>query len=283
MLSIRRFTSVSAFAMLALGAAPAFAQTQTTRPDGSAPTQPTVQPAPPQTPPYSKDLTGEDDTPAAKTVKVDVQPSPPPATVIAPQPVVTVPQPVVVDQRPVNVIETRSEVGLAVSLGGGIGEFTDSTLRDRTGVNGAYDARLLMGTRSPIAAEVAYVGTAGSIDALGLDDSAVLMSNGVEGLMRLNLGNRVIQPFAVGGASWVHYSIVNSNHNTSDVRDQDDVFAVPVGAGIASYFGDAGFMGDLRFVYRFTFNDDLIRPSPIASTGASMANWNVSARIGYAF
>ena len=42
----------------------------------------------------------------------------------------------------------------------------------------------------------------------------------------------------VGGASWVRYSIVNSRVNTSDVRDSDDVFAIPVGAGLATYVGD---------------------------------------------
>jgi hypothetical protein len=211
-----------------------------------------------------------------------VQPVPPPATTVVtpPTPVVVVPN----AERPVNVnVYPRREVGMSVSLGGGVGEFSDSALRDRTGVNGEYEARVQLGTRSPIALEAAYVGTAGSIDALGLDDNAVLLSNGVEGLARVNFGVGRIQPFVVGGASWVRYSIVNSKINTSDVRDRDDVFAVPVGAGLATYMGDTGFMADVRFMYRFTFNDDLIQPTPTNSDGTSLANWNVSLRLGYAF
>jgi hypothetical protein len=191
-----------------------------------------------------------------------------------------------IKEPPVSVVVAlpqRREIGLAVSLGGGVGQFTDSALRDRTGVNGEYEARVLFGTRSPIAVEAAYVGTAGSIDAPGLDENAVLISNGIEGLVRLNLGNRLVQPFIVGGASWVRYSIVNASVNTSDVRDRDDVFAVPVGAGLATYVGDSGFMADVRFMYRFAFGDDLVKSIAPGSHDAGLASWNVSLRLGYAF
>jgi hypothetical protein len=230
----------------------------------------------PPPPPYSVALTHDTaETQTSDVGDIKVQPAPPPAAVV-------------VEERPVNVLiaPQRREIGLAVSLGGGVGQFTDSALRDRTGVNGEYEARVLFGTRSPIAVEGAYVGTAGSIDAVGLDDNAVLISNGIEGLVRLNLGNRLVQPFIVGGASWVRYSIVNASVNTSDVRDRDDVFAVPVGAGIATYVGDTGFMADIRFMYRFAFGDDLVKSTAPGSRGsqdASLANWNVSLRLGYAF
>lgn len=277
----RRVTVTLGLVGTGLVATPAVAQDRedTPRPPAAAPVQ---------TPPYSADVTQEDNPPTVpRPVNVNVQPAPaPPTTVIAPPAqVVTPPPPVVVEERPVNVsvFSPRHEIGMAVSLGGGVGEFTNSSLRDRTGVNGEYEARIQIGTRSPIALEAAYVGTAGSIDALGLDDNAILLSNGIEGLARLNLGTRQIQPFIVGGASWVRYSIVNSNVNTSDVRDRDDVLAIPVGAGLATYVGDTGFMADVRFMYRFTFNDDLIRPTSGNSDGSSLANWNVSLRLGYAF
>jgi hypothetical protein len=238
----------------------------------------------PPPPPYSVALTQDVNSTQTQTQTqttsevgdIKVQPSPPPPAVVP----ITI-----TDERPVNVIVApqRREIGLAVSLGGGVGQFTDSALRDHTGVNGEYEARVLFGTRSPIAVEAAYVGTAGSIDALGLDDNAVLISNGVEGLARLNLGNRLVQPFIVGGASWVRYSIVNASVNTSDVRDRDDVFAVPVGAGIATYVGDSGFMADVRFMYRFAFGNDLMKSTAPGADDPSLANWNVSLRLGYAF
>lgn len=264
MLSIPKVTLTLA---LALAAAPALAQE-----------------APKPTPPYSPEITQTEETTPPPNVKVNVQPSQAPSTVVVPPPAPAA-QPVVVDQRPVNVtvIQPRREIGMAVSLGGGVGQFTDSAIRDKTSPNGEWEARLLFGTHSPLAAEAAYVGTAGSINALGLDDSAVLMSNGVEGLARLNFIDGPVQPFAVGGASWVRYNVVNSHVNTSDVRNQDDVLAIPVGAGVATYIPETGFMADIRFMYRFTFDDELLRPTVLNTTGASLSNWNVSLRLGYAF
>jgi len=282
---------------LALAAAPALAQeapkptppyspeiTQTddtTKPNVKVNVQPTT-PAPTvnvQTP--SQPPTVNVQTPAQPPT-VNVQPAPAPSTVVVPPPAQAA-QPVVVDQRPVNVTVVQPEIGMAISLGGGVGQFTDSAIRDRTSPNGEYEARLLFGTHSPLAAEAAYVGTAGTIDALGQNDSAVLISNGVEGLGRLNFMDAPIQPFVVGGMSWVRYNVVNRKASMSDVRNQDDVLVVPVGAGLATYLPDTGFMADIRFMYHFTFDDELLRPTVQNTTGASLANWNVSLRLGYAF
>ena len=83
------------------------------------------------------------------------------------------------------------------------------------------------------------------MNALGLDPNAVLVSNGVEGDLRLNLGTWYVQPFVFGGASWVRYDITNENFNTSDVANSDDTFAIPVGGGIA--YNYRNFMLDARF------------------------------------
>ena len=146
------------------------------------------------------------------------------------------PAPVVIEERPVNVtvVHPRARRNVPLSLGGGLSNFTDQTLQDRTGMSGAYEARLGFGMSSLLGLEAAYVGTAGSIDTLGLDDEALLISNGVEGLARLNLGTYAIQPYVVGGASWVRYNVANDSFNTSDVRDSDSVLAIPFGGGISS-------------------------------------------------
>ncbi len=274
---------------LALAAAPALAQEA---PKQTPPYSPEITQTEDQTPPPNVKVNVQTPTPAptvnvqtpAQAPTVNVQPTPAPSTVVVPPPAPAA-QPVVVDQRPVNVtvVQPRREVGMAVSLGGGVGQFTDSAIRDRTSPNGEYEARLLFGTHSPFAGEAAYVGTAGTIDALGVNDSAVLLSNGVEGLGRINLMDAPVQPFIVGGASWVRYNVVNRKVTMSDVRSQDDILAIPVGAGVATYLPDTGFMADIRFMYRFAFDDELLRPTPASSTGASLSNWNVSLRLGYAF
>jgi hypothetical protein len=271
MLRSRKFALLSSAACtLALAAAPAFAQT--------APME--------QDDPYHTTTT--DDT-GTTTTEVEVQPSSPvivqpqqPAPVVVEQPVQP---PVVVEEQPVNVIITEQprSRAMTLSVGGGVSDFTDSTLRDRTGLNAAYEARLSIGINSPLAIEAAYVGTASEIDTLGLDDEAMLISNGVEGLARLNLGTFDVQPYVVGGASWVRYNVVNTDFNSSDVRDQDDVLAVPLGGGISTYLGDSGFMLDARFTYRMMFDDDLVRPTPDNSDGSAMDNWMVTAKLGYAF
>jgi hypothetical protein len=203
------------------------------------------------------------------------QPAPAPAPVIIQQPAP------VVEERPVNVnismpARTRN---MSVMLGGGVSNFTNETLQNRTGIQGAYDARLVFGLRSPIAFEAAYVGTAGEVDTLGLDDDAVLISNGAEGLARINFGTGMAQPYLVGGGSWVRYNVVNSSFNTSDVRSEDDVFALPVGAGISGYLGN-GLVLDGRFVFRATFEDELLRSQ---GDDSNLNNWLATLRLGYSF
>jgi hypothetical protein len=260
---IRRFTLAG---LIAVTAVPAFAQTGT--PDQ---TQPPPQPPPYTTPPPNVNVTVP---PATTAQPVVVEPAQPAA------------QPVVVEEKPVNVNfwETPPKLPImAVSVGGGVSEFTDSKARDRTGLAGEYEARLLFGISTPLAFEAAYVGTATGLDTLnGGENSATLLSNGVEGMARINFTAAVVQPYIVGGASWVHYSVVNSKVALSDVRSNDDVLAIPFGGGIAAYPGGS-FMIDARFVYRLTYDDDLMKPTATNTTGAGLENWNVSLRLGYAF
>lgn len=245
---------------------------------------------PEQTTPYDA-AQPTDDTTQPPSVKVETT-TPPPVIVqpVAPQPVVTpVPTettPVVVEEHPVNVtVKTKPRRMMTVSLGGGVSDFSDSNLRDRTDLSGAYDARLAIGASSILAIEAAYVGTAAKISTLGLDDNAVLVSNGAEALARINLGTFDFQPYVMGGASWIHYSLVNDSFNTSDVRDNDDVIAIPFGGGVSTYLGDSGLVLDGRFTYRATFDDDLIKgtDSNNNSVGSGLDNWLVTANLGYSF
>ena len=170
--------------------------------------------------------------------------------------------------------------GIEVALGGGVEGFASQTLRDATNVGGMWDVRVAVGTRSPLAFEAAYIGSAQSIDALGLDTSAILVGNGVEGKVRVNLLDTEIQPFAFAGVGWRRYSLTNESFNTSAVSSSDDVLELPFGAGVA--YKIAGFTLDARGEFRLATEEDLM-PSRTSGAAADMHRWSANANIGYAF
>lgn len=176
-------------------------------------------------------------------------------------------------------------MGIGLSVGGGVDDFVGDAMRDTTSIGGGWNVRMTFGTHLPLAAEASYIGSAQSINALGLDNDAVLVGNGLQGALRLNvLSNFPVQPFLYGGAAWRHYDLTNTNFNTSDVRDSDDVFEVPVGVGIAGYI--SGFMADVRAEYRGAWGSDLIpnlRNSDEGTIIGEADRWGVNASIGASF
>lgn len=173
------------------------------------------------------------------------------------------------------------DVGLAFEVGGGVDDFVGTTMRDTTGTGGSWDARLTLGTRSYVAGELSYIGSAQSINRLGLSTNSELIGNGAQAALRLNgTIDEPIQPFLYGGAAWRHYSLNNSGANLSDVTNNVDVFEVPVGVGLASYIG--GLMLDVRGEYRFAWGNDTLVPNNNGSS-ASLDRWGVTGNIGYAF
>jgi len=173
-------------------------------------------------------------------------------------------------------------VGAALLVGGGYEQFTNGNLRDMTGNGGTWNARAIAGTRQYVGVEAAYVGAARSINTLGLASNADLVSNGVEGALRLNIpvlslgGRQLIEPFGFVGLGWQRYSVTNSNSNTSDLADRDDVMTMPVGAGFEYAYGR--FIADARFTYRETYYNNLLRTS-----GGKLNNWGLGTQLGVAF
>jgi hypothetical protein len=165
-------------------------------------------------------------------------------------------------------------------LGGGFEDFTNSNLQAMTGGGGAWSVRAVGGLYQFIGLEAAYVGAARRIDALGLSSNAALMSNGVEGAFRLNVpvirGRALVEPFGFVGLGWSRYSVVNSNTQSSDVAERDDVMTLPYGAGLAYAYGPV--IADARFTYRYTYMNDLMRVS-----GGRLNNWGVGGQVGFSF
>lgn len=225
-----------------------------------------------------KGIEEEEKAPRTGDVDVDVDVDQPPAMrgpMVQPAPAATYE-----DDDDDNLL---TPFGMAISVGGGVNDFVDNDIDGLTDMGGSWDARIIAGTRSYVGLEAAYIGTAQDVDALGLDNDAVLISNGAEGLLRVNVGTYMIQPFIFGGAAWQHYSIANEDFNTSSINDDDDVFSLPFGAGLGGRIGNSGLLLDARFTYRPTFEEDLLQPGTGNETEEDLDNWNVSARIGYEF
>jgi hypothetical protein len=220
----------------------------------------------------------------------------PPVAQAAPEPPAPAPAPVVqntyIEPQPTyepTYTEPREEdmgtrYGIEVALGGGVEGFTGDSARDFTNDGGAWNVRLGIGNRSPLGFEASYIGSAQSIDALGLDGDSVLVGNGAEGKVRVNFTQDYsVQPFAFAGAAWRHYNLANSDFNTSDIADSDDVLEIPMGAGLA--FNYRGFLLDARGEFRLSSGGDLmpsLNPENFGDS-ASMNRWGVNANIGYQF
>lgn len=175
-------------------------------------------------------------------------------------------------------------LGFSLTAGGGVEGFTGDSARAATTDGGNWDVRASIGTRSFLTFEASYIGSAQAIDALGLDNNAVLVSNGVQGNLRLNLLDRTgVQPFLYAGAAWRRYDVTNTDLNTSDISDTDDVLEIPMGVGVAYKY--RGFLLDARGEFRAATNEDLMPSLTSIDPGdkASLHRYGVSANLGYEF
>jgi hypothetical protein len=169
--------------------------------------------------------------------------------------------------------------GTAFTLGGGVFGYSDRTTRDLTTKLGAiYDARLTLGDRAPISLEISYIGSTQNIHAAGLESGARLMSNGVQGNLRLNLGSAAIQPYIHGGAAWRHFYVTNTSFNNSVFNSGDNVVDFPVGLGFAFHIDR--FVLDARGEYRFATRDDIIKTE---TSGPRLDHWTGTLSAGVEF
>lgn len=181
--------------------------------------------------------------------------------------------------------DTLRRVGMSFSFGGGVADFTNQTMRDTTGTAGTWAVRAALGTKTPLGFEGSYIGSAQSISALGLDNNAVLVSNGVQGAVRLNaVIGAPITPFAFGGVAWSHYDVTNTSTNTSAISGTDNLLEIPVGLGVGGSWRGLGY--DVRGEVRFATQADMV---PELSAGrddgskAAMHRWGINATLGWGF
>jgi hypothetical protein len=172
-------------------------------------------------------------------------------------------------------------IGMALALGGGLDDFTGDDMRNTTGVGFGWTARVLFGTHSIIAGELAYIGSAQGIDRFGLAGRSTLYGNGAQADVRLNTTtDYFLQPYLYGGVAWRHYSLSAGSPNTSDIADSTDTFEVPLGVGLATYVHEIVF--EVRGEYRFSWADHAIVPGPNGNAPL-LDRWGLSSSAGIAF
>jgi hypothetical protein len=169
----------------------------------------------------------------------------------------------------------KTLVGMAISAGAGASNFTADSTRDATDVGAAWNAKMTIGTHSLVGTEITYLGSAQGVNALGLDSDANLVSNGITGALRVNFTDAMLQPYLLAGVGWRYYNVA-ADTNLSSVRDNDNIFEIPVGAGLAMRV--AGLIVDGRFEFHKTFEEELF-----AGTDQSMDNWVAGANVGWEF
>lgn len=178
-------------------------------------------------------------------------------------------------------VEVLGQRGVAVTAGLGLLGYANNETNDFIDPGAAYTARVHIGTEERVEYEIAYLGSAASIDALGLDSSAILISNAIEGNIRYNFSTDAQwQPYLVAGAAWRRYDITSADFNTSSANDADTVMEVPFGAGVTWRSG-GGLLIDGRLGYRLATFEDLLGGR--SGGGPALDNWHVGARAGWEF
>lgn len=182
-----------------------------------------------------------------------------------------------------------SGYGISAIIGGGVTGFTDKTMRDAvtSSVGGLWDLRVTLGSHTPLALDVSYLGTAADIKALIGSQSGTLLGTTVEGAIRYNvLPHYDWTPYAFAGMGWQRYDVTGGTFRLSDtgINSSDNSIVFPLGAGIA-YRDRSGLVVDVRGTFRANTNEGLVLRT-IGTSGteyAPMHTWEASAGVGYEF
>jgi hypothetical protein len=168
----------------------------------------------------------------------------------------------------------KKMVGIGMEAGGGVGGFTDSRISNVTSAQGQWTARMVFGTRSHFGGETAYVGSAQTVNTLGIQPGATIVGNGAQGGFRFNVLTGMFQPYAMAGIGWTHYTLGNAQLTTSDVSLNGDVATFPLATGMAWRFD--GLVLDSRVTFTPATSSGLVR-------GTNLSTWAVQGHAGFEF
>lgn len=178
-----------------------------------------------------------------------------------------------------------STVGLSLVASGGVTGFTNQVLRDVTSnpVNGLWSLRATIGSRTPIGLDVAYVGTAVSLNSLAGSSSGTLLGTTLEGAVRFNAWPHYDwNPYVFAGVGWQRYDVSGTTFTrvVDGIADSDNSITFPLGVGL-SYRHTSGLVLDLRGTFRFNTNSGLVANSLESSDTAPLHTWEASAGVGF--
>lgn len=259
----------------------------TETPTPVAPDVPDTSQTPPPSPP---------DTASSTTTTTTTTTSTPPDTTTTPVPV-PVTEPVPESDNDMFGFEfhnpnLRSGIGVSTTLGGGVVQFTSSTMRGTTSnLGGLWDLHVTFGSHLPLALDLAYVGTATHIGGLPTGNTATLIGSAAEGTLRWNVMPRLSwTPYVFGGVGYQRYDVTGGDVTLSDsgMNSSDNLLSVPAGLGFV-WRGNNGLIADVHGTYRFTWFQDLVLENGAPVTGntssdfVKLNNWQASAAIGYEF
>jgi hypothetical protein len=163
---------------------------------------------------------------------------------------------------------------MALTVGGGVDNFANNSEVNRaTNIGGSWNVRLTFGQHYWISGEALYIGSAQTMSGLNLR-SVDVIGNGAQANLRINgTINFPVQPFVYSGVAYRHYSLTNTTASFSDIGSADNVLEVPLGVGVAAYFGNL--MVDVRGEYRWGFGSDV--------ANNTLNRWGTTGNFGFEF
>lgn len=181
----------------------------------------------------------------------------------------------------------KSDIGVSTIVGGGVTGFTDRTMRDSltSNVAGLWDLRVTIGSHTPLALDLSYVGTGATINSLIGTQNGTLVGTIAEGALRYNiLPHYAWNPYAFAGIGWQRYDITGGTFSLSDtgMNSSDNSVVFPMGAGIG-YRDPSGLVLDLRGTFRANTGYGLVLESVGSTSYAPMHSWEASGALGYEF
>ncbi len=167
----------------------------------------------------------------------------------------------------------------AITLGGGVANFVKGQTEAQTTPGGAADARLTIGTGTPLAFEVNYLVTLSREHVPTGFNPPELTTSTLSGNGRVNFTLWRVQPFLTAGAGWVNlHSFGRDIAPTAATHFKHDInaVAIPLGGGVATYLGSHAVL-DARFNYQ------LIADKDFTSFHERPDMWNATLNAGYSF
>lgn len=170
--------------------------------------------------------------------------------------------------------------GLSLSAGAGVTAFFDDDTQRAAHAGGVWDARLGVGADAVFGAELAYVGSAQSLDGLRQEDEAVLFGNGAELTVRADVPIAIVRPYIMAGIGWMHYQVAFEDTALASLDHDEDAWVMPVAAGVRYRTGPV--LLDVRATVRSTVIGELAAPNTDAPSMA-LDSWTMTGRAGWVF